>query len=66
MKRRKEDLTDMLRDQATLLRRSLDTFYQGGFEEAVRIATTIRLLVHETGRSKPLLRSIRPDGLAGC
>jgi hypothetical protein len=63
MKRRKEDFLGMLREQAGFLRRSLDAFYQGDFEEAVRIATTIRLLVHEKGGSKPLLKSVRPDGL---
>lgn len=61
--RRKEDFLTKLQEQMGFLRRSLEAFYRGDFDEAVRIATTIRVLVHETGRSKPLLKSIRPDGL---
>lgn len=61
--RSKEDLLAKLREQTGFLRRSLEAFYCGDFEEAVRIATAIRVLVHETGGSKPLLKSIRPDGL---
>ena len=38
-------------------------FYEGNFAESVRIATTIRVLVHETGRSKPLLVQAMPSGL---
>jgi len=53
----------MLRDQMGLLRTSLDAFYAGNFAESLRIATTIRVLVHETGNSKPLLKQARHDGL---
>jgi len=54
----------MLREQMELLHASVNAFYSGHFAEALRIATSIRVLVHETGRSKPLLKQIRPDGLA--
>lgn len=63
MARRKEKLLSMLSDQMTLLRTSLDSFYTGNFAESLRIATTIRILVHETGKSKPLLTQIRPNAL---
>src|SRR6266849_17160 len=63
MARPKEKLLAMLRDQMGLLRSSLDSFYEGNFAESLRIATIIRLLVHETGKSKPLLKQARPDGL---
>jgi hypothetical protein len=52
----------MLREQAGLLRTSLDSFYKGNFAESLRIATSIRVLVHETGASKPLLKQARSDG----
>ncbi len=46
-----------------LLQASVHAFYQGNFAESLRIATTVRVLVHETGRNKPLLKQARPDGL---
>ncbi|MGH9711889.1 MAG: hypothetical protein ACRD5M_01140 [Candidatus Acidiferrales bacterium] len=63
MARSKEQLEVMLREQMGLLRTSLDSFYAGNFAESLRIATAIRVLVHETGSSKPLLKQARPDGL---
>lgn len=45
------------------LRTSLRAFYVGDFAESVRIATIIRVLVHESGMSKPLLKQARPNGL---
>jgi hypothetical protein len=53
----------MLREQMDLLHASLDAFYQGNFAESLRIATIIRVLVHETSGSKPLLTQLRPGGL---
>jgi hypothetical protein len=38
------------------LRTSLRGFYAGTFAESVQIATVIRVLVHESGTSKPLLK----------
>jgi hypothetical protein len=63
MARPKEKLLAMLGEQMGLLRTSLDGFYGGKFAESLRIATIIRVLVHETGMSKPLLKQARPDGL---
>lgn len=63
MERVKEELLVKLREQMRFLRASLEAFYKGDFAESVRVATILRLLVHETGKSKPLLKQIRPDGL---
>ncbi len=38
-------------------------FTRGDFAESVRIATIIRVLVHESGMSKPLLTQAKPNGL---
>jgi hypothetical protein len=64
MARAKEKVLAMLEEQMGLLRTSLRAFYEGNFAESLRIATTIRILVHESGMSKPLLNQARPDGLA--
>jgi len=45
------------------LRVSLGAFYSGNFAEAVRIATSLRVLVHESRTSKPLLAQAVPNGL---
>jgi hypothetical protein len=63
MARPKEKLQTLLREQMGLLRASLHSFYEGTFAESVRIATILRVLVHETGKSKPLLRQVQPNGL---
>jgi hypothetical protein len=63
MARPKDKILAMLREQMDLLRTSLDSFYLGNFAESLRIATTIRILVHETGRCKPLLNQVQPNGL---
>jgi hypothetical protein len=61
--RNRAELETHLREQHRLLGRSVDVFYAGDVAEAMQIATRIRLLVHETGRSKPLLKKLRPDYL---
>ncbi len=48
-----------LEEQARFLRRSLEAFYAGELEEAVRVAAIIRVLVHDTKRSRSLLRHLR-------
>jgi hypothetical protein len=63
MSQPKEQLLLKLREQMELLHTSVIAFYNGRFAEALRIATSIRVLVHESGSSKPLLKLIRPDGL---
>jgi hypothetical protein len=63
MARPKENVLAKLKEQMQFLRSSLCTFYEGNFAESVRIATIIRILVHETGISKPLLKQAQPSGL---
>ncbi len=63
MARPKENVLAKLKEQMQFLRTSLCAFYEGEFAESVRIATIIRVLVHETSRSKPLLRQAQPNGL---
>jgi hypothetical protein len=53
----------MLREQYGFLKRSVQSYSEGHPEEALRIATTIRVLVHETASSKPLLKQITPGYL---
>jgi len=49
MPRPKENVLARLKEQMDFLRTSLRAFYDGNFAESVRIAATIRLLVHERG-----------------
>ncbi len=63
MARAEANILARLREQMGFLRTSLHAFYEGNFAESVRIATTIRVLVHETGSSKALLMQARPNGL---
>jgi len=63
MARAKANILAKLREQMGFLRTSLGSFYEGDFAGSVRIATTIRVLVHETGKSKPLLVHAMPSGL---
>lgn len=66
MGRVRAELEEHLREQHRFLARSVDAFYAGDVAEAVQIATRIRLLVHETGMSKPLLKKLRHDYLQLC
>ncbi len=63
MARPKENVLARLKEQMGFLRTSLCAFYDGNFAESVRIATIIRTLVHESGKSKPLLKQAQPNGL---
>lgn len=54
---------EMLADQLGFLKRSLQAYKDGTEAEALRIAVTIRVLVHETDKSNPLLRQIDPNYL---
>jgi len=55
-----------LEDQRHLLRDAVAGMSAGDLTRALNVATAIRVLVHETGNSKPLLKSIRSNyrGLA--
>jgi hypothetical protein len=50
-------------EQRHLLRKSLKELVAGDLAEGIRIATIIRVLVHETGSSKPLLKQLTPNYL---
>lgn len=54
---------EMLKQQHGFLKRSIEAAMQGHDDEALRIATTIRVLVHETGSSKPLLKQLNSNYL---
>ena len=61
--KQKEYLFERLREQTHFLLKSLEAFYAGDIAEAVRIAVTIRVLVHKTQRSNALLEQIDPNYL---
>ena len=63
MARSKENIVARLKEQVEFLRTSVRVFYAGDFAESVRIATIIRVLVHESRTSKPLLTQVKPNGL---
>ena len=50
-----EELSNHLQEQTDFLRSSGDAFDRGDLAEAKRLATQIRVLVHDTGRSTSLL-----------
>lgn len=58
MARDRTELVDQLRRQVGFLRRSADDFDDGHEDEAVRMATTVRVLVHNTPRSRALLTQL--------
>lgn len=53
-----------LKDHRENLESAITAMSEGRLSAALTIATTIRVLLHETGRSKPLLKSLREDYLA--
>lgn len=57
-----EELKNQLSDQLTFLRASCASFDSGFEEEAKRLATTIRVLVHDTKDSKSLLQLMQRKG----
>jgi hypothetical protein len=59
----KQFLRRRLEEQRHLLRKSIDELTTGDLAEAVRIGTAIRVLVHETANSKPLLKQLTPNYL---
>ena len=50
-----EELLEKLRSQVRFVERSCEDFDSGHFDEGVRLAVTIRVLVHDTGSSASLL-----------
>lgn len=55
--RTKDDLVDELRDQVGFLKRSSESFDDGHEGEAKRLAATLRLMLHDHGRSSKSLLS---------
>jgi hypothetical protein len=55
---RKQFLLKALSEQQHLLRTAIACMGTGDLTQALRVATSIRVLVHETGNSKPLLKSV--------
>ncbi len=58
LKQSSEDLERHLKEQITFLERSARIYDEGNPDEAKRLATTIRVLVHDTKHSRSLLRQL--------
>ena len=56
-------LLSSLEDHRHLLRSAIKAMAEGDLRQALPIAVSIRTLVHETGRTKPLLKSLKPNYL---
>ena len=52
---------NLLRSQCDRLRAAVDGYYADRKEQALNIAITIRVLVHQTGKSHSLLSRLNPD-----
>jgi hypothetical protein len=59
----KQRLRDQLKRNVDFIRRSCELYDQGHTEEAIRIATALRVLLHDTGRSKSLLSHLGVKGI---
>ena len=60
---RKQFFSEKLEEQRLLLRTAIAGMAVGDLTQALHVATIIRVLVHETGASKPLLKNIDPNYL---
>lgn len=56
---RRKFIHEKLEEQRHLLRHAIEAMASGDLTHALHVATTIRVLVHETGRSKPLLKQLK-------
>jgi hypothetical protein len=52
-----------LREQLGFLERSCQMYDEGHIEEAIRIAGTLRTLIHDTGKSTSLLKHMNATGI---
>jgi len=59
----KEFLREKLREQKHLLKKSTSDMTEGDLAEALRVAASLRVLIHEHGRGKPLLAQLNPNFL---
>src|SRR5467141_2330949 len=60
---RQARLREKLEEQRHLLRKSINDLAAGDLAEALRISTILRVLIHETGNSTPLLKQLTPNYL---
>jgi hypothetical protein len=60
---RKKAFLEKLEEQRHLLRKSVKDMATGDLAEAIRVATILRTLIHETGSSKPLLKYLNGNYL---
>jgi hypothetical protein len=56
-------IQEKLEEQRHLLQKSIKDVAAGDLIETIRVASIIRVLVHETGSSKPLLKQLTQDYL---
>jgi hypothetical protein len=59
----KEFLLEKLREQTYLLNKSVTAMTKGDLAEAVRVAASLRVLIHDWGRSKALLNQLNRNYL---
>lgn len=57
------ELKDKLKQQMRFLKTSCELFDKGNTEEAIRLSTSIRILVHDTKNSKSLLNQINKKNM---
>jgi hypothetical protein len=57
---------EQIKRQTNFLIRSCELFDQGHYDEAIRIATTIRVLVHDTKQSTSLLTHLNAKSIKLC
>jgi len=60
---RKKFFREALEEQRHLLKTAIQGMVDGDLTQALRVATSIRVLVHETGRQKPLLKNLNNNYL---
>ncbi len=58
LKQSREDLFDHLQDQMHFLQASCSSYDEGSINESKRLAVVIRVLVHDTSKSKSLLNQL--------
>ena len=62
----RDELDAHFREQLGFLERSADSFDVGYTDEAKRLSVTIRVLVHDTGRSRSLLSQLDTKNVKFC
>ena len=60
---KRKKLQNSLEDHRHLIGSAIEAMSEGDLRQALTLATSVRALVHETGASKPLLKSLRPNYL---